>query len=242
MSTKTAPTTSTVAVEKIVPRHVGIIPDGNRRWGRENNVPKFEAHKRGYDVLMQVATLALERGVQYLTAWGFSTENWDREPSEVKYLMDLFYWAATKEVEKLHAKNVKMRFLGNREGLEPKLIKAIELAEAKTARNTGGTFALALNYGGQVEISDAFKRMLADGIKPNEVTPEKISGYMYASDIPPLDLVIRTSGEQRTSGFMLWRSTYTELYFTKKHWPDFTVADLDSALAEYANRERRFGK
>lgn len=242
MSTKTTPQSTLVATVKTVPRHLGIIPDGNRRWGKAHNVPKLEAHRRGYDVLMQVATGALERGVEYLTAWGFSTENWDRDPEEVQYLMDLFLWAATKEVNKLHAKNVRMKFVGSREGLSDKLVKAIESAEAKTAANTAGTFALGLNYGGQAEIADAFKLMMADDIKPEEVTPEKISEYLYTADLPPVDLVIRTSGEHRTSGFMLWRAAYTELYFSDKFWPEFTIDDLEAAFAEYARRERRFGK
>ncbi|HSX47970.1 MAG TPA: polyprenyl diphosphate synthase [Candidatus Nanoarchaeia archaeon] len=225
-----------------VPTHLGLILDGNRRWAKDRGMPAFEGHRQGYLNLKTIAQAARERGVKYLSAFVFSTENWQRSKEEVNYLMNLFYWVATHEVDELHKNNVRLRFIGSEEHLTPKLLKAMREVEEKTKSNSGGTLALCLNYGGKQEIADAAAAMIRDGVKAEDVTPEKISSYLYAPDIPPVDLVIRTSGEQRISGFMLWRAEYSEMLFVKKHWPDFTVEDLDSALSTFANRDRRFGK
>ncbi|HSH31753.1 MAG TPA: polyprenyl diphosphate synthase [Candidatus Saccharimonadales bacterium] len=224
-----------------LPRHVGIILDGNRRWAKSRGLPQLEGHRRGYDNLKTIGEAALERGVSYLSAYVFSTENWQRSKEEVNYLMDLLYWVATHEVAEMNRKNIRVRFLGSKHRLSSKILQAIDQAEAKTAANSKGTVAFCLNYGGQVEITEAVGKMLADAVPAEDATIEKIASYLYAPDIPPLDLVIRTSGEQRLSNFMLWRAAYAELYFTDKHWPDFSPADLDAALAEYALRKRRFG-
>jgi undecaprenyl diphosphate synthase len=218
-----------------IPVHLGIIPDGNRRWAQDRGMSKLEGHYKGNEVMQEIALKVLKRGVKFFTVFAFSTENWNREPQEVKYLMELFYRAATKDVDKLHKENIRVRHIGSRDRLSDRLLKAIDEAEAKTLKNTGGTFALCLNYGGQQEIEQATERMQAEG-------GTKVADYLYSPDIPPLDLVIRTSGEQRISGFMLYRAAYAELKFIEKHWPDFTEADLDAALAEYASRQRRFGK
>lgn len=243
MSTQDTKQTATqTTAEQVVPTHLGLILDGNRRWARERGLPTLEGHRRGYGTLKTIGKAAIKRGVKYVSAFVFSTENWNRSQEEVEYLMDLLRWVATSEVNEMHKENIRVRMIGRPDGLDEKTLELIRKAEAKTAKNTGGTLGLCINYGGQQELADATAAMIRDGVKPDEVTPAKIGEYLYESDIPPIDLLIRTSGEQRLSGFMLYRSAYSELLFVKKHWPAFTEADLDSALATFANRERRFGK
>lgn len=224
-----------------LPVHLGLILDGNRRWAQERGLRPFEGHRRGYLRLKQVALAAFGKGVKYVSAYVFSTENWNRNPAEVAYLMDLLHWVATHELNKLHKQNIRIVFLGSRRGLSPAILEAIGRGEAKTAHNTGGTLALCLNYGGQQELADAAAHLIRAGVSADSVTPELLTNYLYGPDIPPLDFIIRTSGEQRLSGFMLWSAAYAELKFVLKHWPAFTVADLDAALQDYAARQRRFG-
>jgi undecaprenyl diphosphate synthase len=234
-------TTSTEQSSSAIPTHLGLILDGNRRWAKEHGFRPFEGHRRGYLRLKQVALAAFDKGVTHVSAFVFSTENWGRSQEEVAYLMDLLQWVATYELNKLHKRNIKVVFLGSRDRLDEGLIKAIRSGELKTMNNTGGTLALCLNYGGQQEIADAVSNLMLSGISPQEVTPELISKFMYGPTLPPLDLIIRTSGEQRLSGFMLWSAAYAEIKFVLKNWPAFTVADLDAALLDYAGRHRRFG-
>ena len=224
-----------------IPNHVAIIPDGNRRWAKGKGVTTLQGHQKGVEAMRWIAESIFDRGVKYMTLYLFSTENWNRPRGEVRYLMKLFYKVATIEVQKLHKRGIRVLFLGSREGLDPALVKVMEDGETLTAENQGGTLSLCLNYGGQPELAEAFSAMLADDIKPNQVTPELITKYMYAPDLPPVDFIIRASGEERTSGFMMWRAAYAELYFTEVLWPDFKAADLDKALGEYASRQRRFG-
>lgn len=224
-----------------VPVHLGIIPDGNRRWAKERGLPTLEGHRRGVDAAKNVALHALKCGVKYFTMYAFSTENWNRTQEEVAYLMDLWYQLIKNEFKELEKHGARFRFLGSRQRLSPKLLAAIDETEARTAHNAAGTVALCLDYGGRPEIADAAAAILKAGVKPEEVTPELLDQYMYAPDIPPVDLVIRTSGERRLSGFMMWRSEYAELYFCDKNWPAFTTTDLDGALADFAARQRRFG-
>lgn len=233
--------TMTTAVKSLLPNHIAIIPDGNRRWAKQHNKPALEGHLAGYRNFIKIGEAAFERGVKFLTSYAFSTENWERGPEEVSYLMDLFYKGATREIGRLHKKNIRVKLLGARDGLKAKLLKAIEAAETLTSGNTGGTLAICLNYGGQAEIAEAAAAMIEAGVKPAEVTTEKFAEFLYSPEIPPVDLVIRTSGEQRLSNFMLWRSAYAEFIFSPKLWPDFDLADLDHALSEYASRVRRFG-
>ena len=225
------------------PKHLGLILDGNRRWAKDNGLPQLEGHRRGYDNLKTIGRhVLLDRGVEYVSAYVFSTENWNRAEEEVSYLMDLLLLVATKEVNELDKDNIRVRFLGSRERLSEKHLAALDAAEEKTKNNSAGTLALCLNYGGQLEISDAVKSIVAAGVSPADVTPELISSHLYAPDIPPVDFMIRSSGEQRISNFMLWRIAYSELLFIEKHWPAVTTEDLDAALDDYANRQRRFGK
>jgi len=224
-----------------VPLHLGIIPDGNRRWAKDNGLPSLEGHRKGLAVSREIALAALDRGVKTFTMFAFSTENWKRTQEEVGYLMDLFYSLVTKEYQQFIDKGVRFRLSGRREGLSPKLLKAINDTEAKTAGLTNGTMVLCINYGGQQELADAAAGLVRAGVAAEAVTPERMAAELYVPDVPPIDLVIRTSGEQRLSGFMLWQAAYAEFYFVQQHWPDFSVADLDAAFAEFARRGRRFG-
>jgi undecaprenyl diphosphate synthase len=233
--------TMNIDAASTIPMHLGLILDGNRRWAKAQGLPTLEGHRAGYGNLKTIGKAAIERGVKYVSAYVFSTENWNRTEEEVSYLMKLLLWVAKNEVEELHKENIRVRFLGSEERLSPQVLKAIKNAEEKTKNNTAGTLALCLNYGGHQEIVDATRRMVADGLKADQITKEVLEKHLYTPDIPPLDLIIRTSGEQRISNFMLWRAAYSELLFVNKHWPAFTVDDLDAALAEYASRQRRFG-
>jgi undecaprenyl diphosphate synthase len=224
-----------------VPRHLGLILDGNRRWAKEQGLRPFEGHRRGFLRLKKVALAAFDHGVEYVSAFVFSTENWNRSEEEVAYLMDLVHWMATRELNDLHRRNIRVVFVGSEQGLTPENIKTIRAGQTKTAGNTGGTLVLCFNYGGQQELSDAAASLIRSGVKANEVTPELMAKHMYGPDLPPLDFIIRTSGEQRLSGFMLWSAAYAEIKFIVKYWPAFTVADLEAALVDYAARQRRFG-
>jgi undecaprenyl diphosphate synthase len=224
-----------------IPAHVGLILDGNRRWAKSQGLPSLEGHRQGYFNLKKSGEYLLEQGVSYVTAYIWSSENWKRTQEEIDYIMGLVEWVLSEEVEELHAKNVKLRFLGSREGIKPQILAGIEAAEVKTASNTKGTLALCFNYGGHQEIVDAAKELIASNANLDTLTIENFSNYLYAPDIPQIDLMVRTAGEQRISGFMLWRLNYAELYFSDKLWPDFTPEDMDKALAWYAERDRRFG-
>lgn len=223
------------------PRHLGLILDGNRRWANERGLRPFEGHRRGYLRLKKIALAAFERDVEYVSAFVFSTENWKRSRDEVAYLMDLIHWVATHEIASLHRKNVRILFVGSEHGLEEMIVRDIRAAERKTAANTGGTLVLCFNYGGQQEMVDAAASLIRSGVSADDLTPELMAKHLYGPSIPPLDLVIRTSGEQRLSGFMLWSAAYAEIKFILKYWPAFTVEDLELALNEYAGRQRRFG-
>lgn len=224
-----------------MPKHVGIIMDGNRRWAQSRGLPTLKGHAKGQEVLREVAKHGFERGVDYITVYAFSTENWRRAEEEVGYLMSQLQRALKKYAREFIENGIKIVFLGVRDGLPAKVLAAIETAEEQTAHGAKGTLGICFNYGGQQEIADAMKRIMAGGIKSEDITPELINAYLYGPELPPIDLVIRTSGEQRLSNFMLWRAAYSELYFTEKYWPDFTGADLDEAIEEYNNRGRRFG-
>jgi len=225
-----------------VPLHLGLILDGNRRWAKKRGISQLEGHRKGYETLKVVCQAALDRGVKYISAYVFSTENWERSKEEVNYLMKLLLWVFKNEINEFDQKNIRIRVLGSRERLSKSIVKSIEKAEKLTANNTGGTLALCLNYGGQQEIADAVRSIIKNNVKSEEVTPVTVEQHLYSPDIPPVDLIIRTSGEKRLSNFMLWRAAYSELYFSDKLWPDFSVADLSAAFVEYAQRQRRYGK
>lgn len=226
----------------VVPQHLGLILDGNRRWAREHGLPIAEGHRRGYLNLKTIARAAIDRGVSYISAYVFSAENWNREKDEVKNLMKLLLWILRHEIDELNREGIRVRVIGSRLKLGKALISAIHRAEEKTRDNERGTLLLCLDYGGQQEIVEAVKRIAAEGVDPKDITPELISEHLYAPDVPPVDLVIRTSGEQRISNFMLWESAYSELLFDKVYWPDFKEKNLVAALQTYGERHRRFGK
>jgi undecaprenyl diphosphate synthase len=227
----------------VTPTHLGVIMDGNRRWAKAAGLKSVEGHFRGYKNLRDLAIYALvEKKVPYVSAFVFSTENWSRTEEEVGYLMNLVLRALTEYLDEFHQKNIRILVLGQRDKLSDKVVEAIKTAEAKTKDNSGGTLALCFNYGGQAEIVDAARSLIEQKVSAAEVSIETIAGALYHPEVPPLDLIVRTSGEQRLSGFMLWRAAYSELYFVDKHWPDFTTADIDAALDEFAKRQRRFGQ
>lgn len=221
--------------------HLGLILDGNRRWAKAKGLPTLEGHRQGSDVLKMIASAAFEHGVKYVSAFVFSTENWSRTREEVSYLMKLVIKAVEKYLEEFHARGIRIVILGSREHLEDNVLRAIDNAQEQTKDNTKGTLALCFNYGGHQEIVDATAEIIKMGIKPEDVDEDVIEQNLYSPEIPNIDLLIRTSGEQRTSGFMLWRAAYAELAFTSTLWPDFTAEELNEILNNFEERERRFG-
>jgi undecaprenyl diphosphate synthase len=224
------------------PAHIGIIMDGNRRWAKSRGLSVAGGHKQGYLTLKRIATACLKRGIKYLSAYAFSTENWQRDKTEVNDIMKLLGWALKHEVEELHSQGIRLRVIGSKLKFGAATLRAIAHAEELTKDNTRATLLLCLDYGGQQEIVDAVKRIAEEGISPEAITPQLITQYLYAPDVPPIDLVVRTSGEQRLSNFMLWEAAYSELSFVAAPWPEFDEHALDVVLEEYANRHRRFGK
>jgi len=225
-----------------VPRHLGLILDGNRRWAQERGLPLFEGHRAGYRNMEKIIDAALERGVECISVYAFSTENWSRSADEVRQLMKLFLWIFKHELENLKRHGVRVHVLGNKLRVGKALLKAVHQAEEQTQNNTRGTLLFCLDYGGQQEIVEAMKQLVADGTPVSEITAERISGQLRENGVPPVDLIIRTSGEQRLSNFMLWQAAYSEFMFTPTKWPDFSVEELDEMLDVYAKRHRRFGK
>ena len=225
-----------------LPTHIGFIVDGNRRWAKERGLSSYRGHLEGYRVLKELSLDVIERGVEYVSAYVFSTENWKRSNEEVGHLMSLVLRLVAKDLNQLQEKNIRVRVLGSRDNVPKNVLKALDKAEISTKANTAGTLALCFNYGGQAEIADAVKAIVRTGIKAEDITPEHIAGNLYGSDIPDCDLVVRTSGEQRLSNFMLWRTAYSELLFLEKNWPDMTKQDVTDILEEYKRRARRYGK
>jgi len=230
-----------MSLDTSVPTHVGLILDGNRRWARAQGMPTLEGHRKGYENLKTIAEAAFDRGVGYVSAFVFSTENWNRDKEEVDYLMNLLNWVVKNEVKDMHKKGVRVLWLGSRTHMNAGLVKDIEAAEKLTKDNTKGTLALCLNHGGHREIAEAVQRIVLAGEKPEDIDEKLIASYIDYPDLPPVDLIVRTSGEQRLSNFMLWRAAYSELIFRDEPWPDFTVESLDECLLEYSQRQRRFG-
>ncbi len=219
--------------------HLGIIADGNRRWARERGLATLEGHKKGIETIERLAGAAGDAGIPYLTFYVFSTENWGRSEAEVSYLMKLADKHILKMAEKMRARNGRLVILGSKERISPKLASTIEKAEKMTADCTGITVCFCFNYGGEQEIADAANKVLA---AREEISPETIRKHLYRPEIPDLDMIVRTSGEERISGFMLWRGAYAELMFMQKYFPDMEPEDIEKIVAEYEKRSRRFGK
>lgn len=231
----------TASQPNAVPRHIAFIPDGNRRWAKEHGLASLEGHKAGSEVIGGVARYAFRQGVRYITVYAFSTENWRRTEEEVSYLMSLFLRYIKRESKKAMDDNIRVCVSGSRDRLNSKLRSSIADLEEKTRSNSAGTINICLNYGGQEEIVHAVKQIIAEGMTADEVSEDTIKQHLYTADIPAPDLIVRTSGEQRLSNFLLWDSAYAELMFIDKHWPDFSEAELDVVLGDYARRQRRFG-
>lgn len=227
--------------DALIPKHVGYIIDGNRRWAKSHGLPVYEGHLAGHNAIKEVAIETFDQGIQYMSAYVFSTENWKRSADEVRKLMGLVLKLVTSDLPEFQARNVRLRIAGSRENVDAKILKAIDTAELETANNTGGTLVLCFNYGGQLEIVDAVKQALASGVDPRDLNEEIIGRNLYVPDVPPIDMVVRTSGEQRLSNFMLWRSAYSEFMFIKKNWPEMTKSDVATIIKEYNKRQRRFG-
>ena len=227
------------------PRHVAIIMDGNGRWAAQRGLPRVEGHRRGVEALRRTVRAAGDLGIDYLTIFSFSSENWSRPPAEVGELMSLLRRFVRNDLAELHKSNVRVRIIGERDGLEPDIARLLHEAEELTRANTGLMLVVAFNYGARQEIARAARRLARaarDGrLDPEAVTAEQLASFLDAPDLPDPDLIIRTSGEQRLSNFLLWQAAYSELVFLPIHWPDFDRAVLEQALAEYSRRERRFG-
>ena len=224
-----------------IPIHLGLILDGNRRWARQNGLTIAQGHRKGYQNLKTISRAAIKYGVRYVSAYVFSTENWSRDKQEVHDIMRILQWVLKHEVKQFQKDNIRLRVIGSKAKLGAALLTAIHDAEKLTENNTRATLLLCLDYGGQQEIVDATKKIAEKGIKPENITAEMIEQNLYAPDVPPIDLIIRTSGEQRLSNFMTWESTYSELMFSKKNWPEFSESDLIEAIEKYGKLQRRFG-
>lgn len=225
-----------------IPTHLGLILDGNRRWAKEQGLTTAQGHRQGYKNLKTIANAAIKYGVKYVSAYVFSTENWQRDRQEVKDIMKLLRWVLKHEVQNFHKENIRIRIIGSKARLSAALVTAIHDAEKLTENNSRGTILLYLDYGGQSEIVEAVKKIAASGVNPEEITVEMIEQNLYTPDVPSPDLILRTSGEQRLSNFLTWESAYSELMFSKKKWPDFNEQDLEHVLARYGKLQRRFGK
>ena len=224
-----------------VPRHVAVVMDGNGRWARQRYMPRFFGHKAGVDVLVKAVNAFADRGVQFLTVFAFSSENWKRPTEEVSGLMSLVLVAVSKYLGKLAGDGVRIRIIGDRSQVSDKLRQAWEDAETRTAHNTRITLSVAFNYGGRWDVVQACQQALAQGLSPQDLDEQWLSRHMALAFAPDPDLFIRTGGEMRMSNFLLWQAAYSELFFTDCLWPDFGPAEIDAALQAYAQRDRRFG-
>ncbi len=224
------------------PVHIGYIVDGNRRWAKQYGLPTYEGHLAGYNAIQEVAKATFDAGVPYMSAYIFSTENWKRSEDEVSKLMGLVLKLLSSDLHIFMDSNIRLRVLGSRDNVAEKILKEIHKAEEATKDNTAGTLALCFNYGGQLEIAEAVQKAAVAGEDMRQITPRVLEQYLYASDIPPVDLIVRSGGDQRISNFMLWRAAYSELMFLDNAWPDMTKEDVSGIIEEYKTRSRRFGK
>ena len=225
-----------------IPDHIACVMDGNGRWAERRGLARTDGHAAGEEALFDAVEGARLMGVKWLTAWAFSTENWRRPPDEVRFLMGFNESLLSRRRDELHAKNVRVRFIGRRDWRVPRrVLKRMDETVELTRRNTGMTLTMAFNYGGRAEIVDAVKSMIEAGVPAGKVTEKRLRDHLYAPDMPEPDVVVRTSGEYRISNFMLWELAYSELVFTEVLWPDFRREHLFDAVREYQSRDRRFG-
>ena len=224
-----------------IPTHIAIIMDGNGRWAKARGLPRLAGHRAGTENLRRILNACVEFNIKILTIWAFSTENWRRPQEEVRGLMDILEQVIDRELNELHKNGVRLRHVGRLEGIAPHLQTKVRHAIELTKDNDRLTLNVAFNYGGKAEILDAVKRIIADGIHPEEVDENLFARYLYTAGLPDPDMIIRTGNESRISNFMLWQGAYSEYYFTTVLWPDFDKEELRKALEDYARRERRFG-
>ncbi|WP_194712079.1 polyprenyl diphosphate synthase [Noviherbaspirillum soli] len=237
-------TSSTQGVPEVsaVPRHIAIIMDGNGRWATRRFLPRVAGHAKGVERVRDVVEKCVERGVEYLTLFAFSSENWRRPAEEVSVLMRLFMTALEREVTKMHVNSIRLKVVGDLSRFDPKLQEMIASAEQRTAGNTRLTVNVCANYGGRWDVMQAVGKMVAANPGSTDFSEEQLAPHLALAFAPEPDLFIRTGGEQRISNFMLWQLAYTEMYFTETYWPDFNGASLDEAIVSYQQRERRFGR
>ena len=228
-----------------VPRHVAIIMDGNGRWASARGLPRAAGHRRGVDALRKTVRAAMEMGISYLTIFSFSAENWSRPISEVRELMSLLRLFVRNDLVELHNEGVRIRIIGQRDGLESDILRLLEEAEELTKANTMMTLVVAFNYGGRQEIARAARKLAQDVVDGRlsleQINEDQLASHLDVPDLPDPDLIVRTSGEQRLSNFLLWQAAYSELIFVPVYWPDFDRSTLEGAIAEYHRRDRRFG-
>jgi undecaprenyl diphosphate synthase len=229
-----------IPVERI-PRHVAVIMDGNGRWAKQRGLSRLEGHEAGTENIRRILSRAAELGIRYLTLWAFSTENWRRPKEEVEGLMRILGSAIESETTELHKQGAQLRHIGDLDALQPDLRQSVLDAIELTKDNDRIVLTLAFNYGGRQELIHAISNMVRDGVDPDTIDESMVERYLYMPDLPDADLIVRTSGEWRLSNFLLWQSAFSELYFTPRFWPDFGPADLDAAVLDYSQRERRFG-
>lgn len=222
-------------------KHLGIIMDGNRRWAKERNLPTIEGHRKGYAKLKHSPKWFFGLGVEIVSVFAFSTENWTRSREEVNYLMKLMKKAFTEDFEEFNKQKIKVLFSGRIEELPGDLPEICYEASTKTASNSSGILNICLNYGGRAEVADAIKKIIKKGITEDMINDEIVKKFLYREELPDIDMIIRTSGEKRLSGFQLWRGAYSELLFLEKYWPDFEKGDAAFVVSEYKKRKRRFG-
>ncbi len=225
-----------------IPRHIGYILDGNRRWAKTQGLPTYEGHLAGYNTLKDVIEITADAGVEFISFYTFSTQNWSRAEEEVRGIMRLIRLMFKNDLKKLIKDGYKFVLLGSREGVPEDIVKMIDEAEEKSRGGHRATLAMCFNYGGQEEIVRAVQRLMERGVSPTEVDVAMVAGAIDHPEVPDCDLIVRTSGEQRLSNFMLWRSAYSEFVFLDKFWPEMTKEDVTAILEEYKNRERRIGK
>jgi undecaprenyl diphosphate synthase len=239
--TEFSSSTQSIPATDIVPRHVAIIMDGNGRWAKKRFLPRVAGHRRGVEAVRDVVKASIERGVEYLTLFAFSSENWRRPPEEVSFLMQLFLRSLEQEVEKLDGNGIRFKVVGDLSPFDPRIVEHIRRGESLTRDNTRLTLTIAANYGGRWDILQAAERCREED-PAAAISEERLARYLSMSYAPEPDLFIRTGGEQRVSNFLLWQLAYTELHFTDDLWPDFGVESLEAAFASYRRRERRFGR
>lgn len=225
----------------IAPKHIGFIVDGNRRWAKKHGLPTYEGHLAGYNALKDVILAGADAGIEYISLYTFSTENWQRAKEEVHNLMALMMRLFKADLQLLISNDLRLLVLGTRDKLPARMNAAIDNAEEQTAHCKGTTIAICFNYGGQQEIIHALRQLVEQNVSSSDITIEAVNSALYQPQVPPVDMIIRTSGEQRLSNFMLWRSPYSELMFMDKLWPDMTKDDVTDIIKEYNKRTRRFG-